>query len=52
MKTGYVVNPVAGKRKSVELIPRIKEAAQKRGQETCLYITEGPGDAEKKLSLR
>ncbi len=48
MKTGYVVNPVAGKRKSVELIPRIKEAAQKRGQETCLYITEGPGDAEKK----
>ncbi|HOC08282.1 MAG TPA: hypothetical protein PLE53_07140 [Bacillota bacterium] len=52
MKTGYVVNPVAGKRKSVELIPRIKEAAQKRGQEACLYITEGPGDAEKKLSLR
>jgi diacylglycerol kinase (ATP) len=48
MKTGYVVNPVAGKRKSVELIPRIKEAAQKRGQEACLYITEGPGDAEKK----
>jgi diacylglycerol kinase (ATP) len=50
MKTGYVVNPVAGKRKSVELIPRIKEAAQKRGQEACLYITEGPGDAAKKAA--
>jgi YegS/Rv2252/BmrU family lipid kinase len=50
MKTGYVVNPVAGKRKSVELIPQIKEAAQKRRQETCFYITEGPGDAVKKAA--
>ena len=50
MKTGYVINPVAGKRKSVEFIPQIKEMANKRGQEACIYITEGPGDAAKKAA--
>lgn len=48
MKTGYVINPVAGKKKAAGLIPYIKETTENRGKAAAFYITDSPGDAVEK----
>ncbi len=48
MKLGYVINPVAGKKKAVKRISQIKRVTEDRGFEAAIYITEGPGDAAAK----
>ncbi len=45
MRIGYVVNPVAGKKKAVGWVPQIRETTEHRGHEVDVYITAGPGDA-------
>ncbi len=45
MKHLFIVNPAAGKGKSVELIPKIKEYFLHKNEEYFIEITERPGHA-------
>ncbi len=44
MKIGYVINPVAGRRRAVQWIPFIEETSKEQGHRATVYVTNKPGD--------
>ncbi len=50
MKIGYVINPVAGKKRAVQRVSFIKEITEKQGYEAAIYITDKPGAGIKKAA--